>query len=77
MCLAVPGKVINIRGEDRMNRMAKVDFSGIIKEVNVSFTPEVKEGDYVIVHTGFALSVLDKEEAEKTFRYLKEIGEIE
>jgi len=77
MCLAVPGKVISIRGEDRMNKMAKVDFSGIIKEVNVSFTPEVKEGDYVIVHTGFALSVLDKEEAEKTFRYLKEIGEIE
>lgn len=77
MCLAVPGKVISIRGEDRMNKMAKVDFSGIIKDVNVSFTPEVKEGDYVIVHTGFALSVLDKEEAAKTFRYLKEIGEIE
>jgi hydrogenase expression/formation protein HypC len=77
MCLAVPGKVISISEGDEFNKMAKVDFGGIKKDISVAFTPEVKVGNYVIVHTGFALSVIDEEEAAKVFEYLKELGEIE
>jgi len=67
MCLAVPGKIIDIYGQEPMEKMAKVDFGGVIKEINISFIPEAKTGDYCIVHTGFALSLLDEEEAKKVF----------
>lgn len=77
MCLAVPGKVVSIKEGDDFNKMAKVDFGGIQKEISVAFTPEVKVGNFVIVHTGFALSIIDEEEAAKVFEYLKELGEIE
>ena len=77
MCLAVPGKVISISGDDESGRIAKVDFSGIQKDVVITFTPEAKPGDYVIVHTGFSLSIIDEEEAAKVFEYLKELGAIE
>jgi hydrogenase expression/formation protein HypC len=55
----------------------KVDFSGVLKEVNLSFTPEVEEGDYVVVHVGFAISIVDEEEALSTLQYLRELGELQ
>jgi hydrogenase expression/formation protein HypC len=68
MCLAVPGKIV-IRDEN----IAKVDFGGIRKEISLAFTPEAKVGDYVLVHVGFALNVIDEEEAQRIFDVLDEI----
>jgi hydrogenase expression/formation protein HypC len=69
MCLAVPGQIVNIQGEE-LEKIGKVSFGGIIKEVNLAYVPEAKIGDYVIVHVGFALSILDQEEAEQTLQDL-------
>jgi hydrogenase expression/formation protein HypC len=76
MCLAIPGKVISIAGDDPVFRMGKVDFGGVIKEVNLCYVPEVKLGDYVIIHVGFALNIIDEEEAQKVFEYLREMEEL-
>jgi hydrogenase expression/formation protein HypC len=76
MCLAVPGKITSISGEDPMMRTGKVDFSGILKEVSLAYVPEAKVGDYVIVHVGFALSRVDEEEAKQVFEYLREMEEL-
>ncbi len=73
MCLAVPGKITSISGEDPLNRTGKIDFGGIIKEANLAYVPEANVGDYVIVHVGFAISRLDEEEANKVFEYLREM----
>lgn len=77
MCLAVPGKVLTIEGDDAAFRTAHVDFCGVRKTVSLSFTPEVQIGDYVLVHVGFAISRIDEEEARRTFEYLKHIGALE
>jgi hydrogenase expression/formation protein HypC len=77
MCLAVPGRLISIEGEDPLLRMGRVDFGGVIKEVSLAYVPEAKTGEYLIVHAGFAISVLDEEEALKTLEYLKQIGELD
>ena len=74
MCLAVPGKIISIDEGEELLRMGRVSFGGIIKEVSLAYVPEAKIGDYVIVHVGFALSILDRDEAEKTLNYLREIS---
>jgi hydrogenase expression/formation protein HypC len=76
MCLAVPGKIISVEGDDPILRAGKVNFGGVIKQVNLSYVPEAKVNDYVIVHVGFALSIVDEEEAEQVFKYLKTIGEL-
>lgn len=76
MCLAVPGKVLSIVGED-LQRSGKVSFGGVVKEVNLAYVPEAKVGDYVIVHVGFALSVVDEAEANQTFAYLRQMEELE
>jgi len=76
MCLAVPGKVVSITEQDTLMRMGTVDFGGIRKEVNLSFVPEARVGDYVLVHVGFALNTIDEEEANRVFQYLDEIGEL-
>jgi len=76
MCLAIPGKVESISGNDQLSRVGKVNFGGILKEVSLAYVPEVKVGDYVIVHVGFALSRLDEDEAHKVFGYLKEMEEL-
>lgn len=73
MCLAVPGRVLAIDGEDPVMRAARVDFGGIVKEINLAFTPEAAVGDYVLVHVGFAISVIDEEEAGRVFERLREI----
>ena len=76
MCLAVPGKLLSIAGDDPLARTGKVSFGGILKDVNLTCVPEAKIGDYVIVHAGLAISVLDEEEAARTLEYLREIQEI-
>jgi hydrogenase expression/formation protein HypC len=76
MCLAIPGKVTSVSGDDALWRTGKVDFGGIIKEVSLAYVPEVKIGEYVIVHVGFALSRLNENEARKVFQYLKEMDEL-
>jgi hydrogenase expression/formation protein HypC len=78
MCLAVPGKVVEIiDAGDIAFRRAKVDFGGIRKEINLAYTPEAEVGKYVLVHVGFAISVIDEAEAQRVFEYLKEMGGIE
>lgn len=78
MCLAVPGKIVGILDDpDPALRRAKVDFAGVRKEVSLAFTPEAAEGDYVLVHVGFALSVVDEAEAQKIFEYLREMEALE
>jgi hydrogenase expression/formation protein HypC len=77
MCLAVPGKVVEIIGDDPLLRSAKVSFSGVIKLVSLTCTPEAKLGDYVLVHVGVAISTVDPEEAAQTFEYLKQMGELD
>lgn len=76
MCLAVPGKLVSIEGVDETFRTGKANFGGIVKEINLSYVPEAKLGDYVLVHVGFALTVVDEEEAAKVFTYLEEMGEL-
>jgi len=77
MCLAVPGKVVEIIGDDPLLRSAKVSFAGVIKLVSLTCTPEAKLGDYVLVHVGVAISTIDPQDAEETFRYLREMGELD
>lgn len=77
MCLAVPGRVVEIiNGGDIAFRVGKVDFGGIRKEVNLAYTPEAEVGKYVLVHVGFAISVIDEEEAQRVFKYLEELGAV-
>jgi hydrogenase expression/formation protein HypC len=67
--------IVSISGED-ITREARVDFGGVLKNVNLAFVPEAKVGEYVLVHVGLAISVVDEEEANKVFGYLKEMGEL-
>ncbi len=76
MCLAIPGKVASISGEDPLTRMGKVDFGGVLKQASLAYVPEAQVGDYVIVHAGFAISRLDEEEAGKVFEYLREMEQL-
>jgi hydrogenase expression/formation protein HypC len=76
VCLAIPGKIESISGDDSLTRMGKVNFGGILKEACLACVPEAKVGDYVIVHVGFALSRVDEEEAGKVFEYLKQMEEL-
>ncbi len=73
MCLAVPGQLVSIAGDDPFTRTGKVNFGGIVKSVNLACVPEAKVGDYLIVHAGLALNVLDEAEAARTLEYLQEI----
>ncbi|RMG53412.1 MAG: HypC/HybG/HupF family hydrogenase formation chaperone [Acidobacteria bacterium] len=76
MCLAVPGKIVSISGDDPVLRTGKVSFGGIVKEVNLSCVPEAKVGDYVMVHVGFAISIVDESEAQRAFEYLRQMDEL-
>jgi hydrogenase expression/formation protein HypC len=75
MCLAVPGKLISISGED-LNRVGRVSFGGVVKEVSLAYVPEAQIGDYVIVHVGFALGKVDEAEAQRVFEYLEAMGDL-
>jgi hydrogenase expression/formation protein HypC len=76
MCLAVPGKILEIQ-ENSENRTARVQFGGITRPVQLDFVPEAKVGDYVVTHVGFAISLLDADEADRTFKLLEAMGMLE
>lgn len=76
MCLGVPGKVIDIQPNAIGVTMGKVDFGGIVKEICLAYVPEVKVGDYVIAHAGFAINTLDEQEAREVFETLKQMGDL-
>jgi hydrogenase expression/formation protein HypC len=76
MCLAVPGKIVSIDEQNPVVRNGRVEFGGIIKAVSLACVPEAKIGDYVIVHAGFALNILDEEQARITLDYLQQIAEL-
>lgn len=76
MCLAIPGKLIEISENAEGVRMGKANFGGIVKQVCLEYTPEVNPGDYVLVHVGFALSKVDEEEAARTYQLLEEMGQL-
>lgn len=77
MCLGVPARVIAVRRDSASPIVeGTVDFGGVRKDVNLSFTPDVLPGDFVLVHVGFALSRLDEAEALRTLGYLEEIGQV-
>ncbi len=75
MCLGIPGKVIEVR-EDHGLMLGRVDFGGVRKEACLSYLPEVKPGDYVIVHVGFAISQVDEDEALRTLELLSQMGDL-
>ena len=76
MCLAVPGRILSIEGDDPLLRSGKVDFAGAVKRVNLAYVPEAGVGDYVLVHVGFAISTVDEAEARLVFQYLKQMGDL-
>jgi hydrogenase expression/formation protein HypC len=76
MCLAVPGKIVSIEGSEPILRCGKVNFGGIMKQINLAYVPEAKIGDYVLVHVGFAISIIDEAEAQEVFEYLRQMGEL-
>lgn len=75
MCLAIPGKVLE-EFEARGMRMARVQFGGIVREASLEYTPDAKAGDYVLVHVGFAISVVNEEEAQRTYQALEELNQL-
>lgn len=78
MCLSIPGKLIEITSElDETFRMGKVSFDGVVKEVNLTLVPEAQKGNYVMVHVGAAIAVVDEAEARKTFEVLRQLGELD
>ena len=76
MCLAIPGKVLEIEQDSAGVRMGKTDFAGVLKQVCLEYTPDVVRGDYVLVHVGFALGKVDEAEAERTYRALAELNQL-
>lgn len=75
MCLGIPGKLEAIEGDDPLFRTGKVNFGGVLKDVSLAAVPEVLVGQYVIVHAGMAISILDEAEADEVFQYLNELAQ--
>jgi len=73
MCLGIPGKLTEVYNRSDLP-MGKVEFGGILKEVCLAYTPEAHVGQYVLVHVGFAISVIDEQEAEEIFSYIEQIS---
>ena len=76
MCLAIPGKLLEIASDSNGVRMGKANFGGIVKQVCLEYTPEVQTGDYVLVNVGFALSKVNEVEAERTYKLLEEMKQL-
>jgi len=76
MCLAVPGRILAIEGDEPLMRAGRVSFGGLVKRVNLAYVPEAVVGDYVLVHVGFAISIVDEAEAAAVFEYLREMDEL-
>lgn len=68
---------MSVSGDDSIIRVGRVDFGGVVKEINLAYTPEAQRGDYVLVHVGFALAVIDEVEAQRTLAYLREIAALD
>jgi len=77
MCLAVPGKIIAITGDSPLSRLGQIDFSGISKEISLAYLPEAQLNDYVIVHAGFALSIIDQQEAVASLAVFQQLDNFE
>lgn len=78
MCLSIPGKLIEITDAlDDTFRLGKVSFDGVVKEVNLTLVPQADVGDYVMVHVGAAIAVVNEEEAVRTFDVLRQLGELD
>ncbi|MFW5947642.1 MAG: HypC/HybG/HupF family hydrogenase formation chaperone [Gemmatimonadota bacterium] len=76
MCLGVPGKVVEIRENPLGMTMGRVSFGGITKDVCMAYVPDVEVGDYVVVHVGFAIAIVDEAEAERTLEFLREMDDL-
>ncbi len=76
MCLAIPGKVLEISETDGV-KMGKTNFGGIVKQVCLQYTPDVQPGDYVLVHVGFALNKVDEAEAQRTYKALEDLEQLD
>ena len=76
MCLAVPGKLLSVSGNEPIMRTGRVSFGGIVKEVNLACVPEAGVGDYVLVHVGCAIGRIDEREAMRVFDYLEQMDEL-
>ncbi|MCO5725560.1 HypC/HybG/HupF family hydrogenase formation chaperone [Robiginitalea marina] len=78
MCLSIPGKLLEVTQTlDETFRLGRVSFDGVVKEVNLTLVPEAKTGDYVMVHVGAAIAIVNEEEARKTFDILRQLGELD
>jgi len=75
MCLGIPGEILSIEEDAHGMRQARVRFGSVVREANLNLVPEAQVGEYVIVHAGFAISVIDAEEAQSVFRLLQEMEE--
>lgn len=77
MCLAIPGRILSIDGDDPLLRTGRIDFGGAVKDINLVYTPEAQPGDYVLVHVGFAMTVIDEAEADRVLQTLYEVADLE
>ncbi len=78
MCLAIPGRIKSIEGhKEGYMRMGKVEMGGIVKEINLQLVPDAKEDDYVLVHVGVAISIVDGEEAKASLDFLNQMNELD
>ncbi len=77
MCLAVPGEILSLSGDDPLTRSASVAFAGVVKLISLTLLPDAVVGDYVLVHAGFAIAILDPDEAARTLATLDALGEFE
>ncbi len=76
MCLAIPGKILDVEEQDGV-MMGRANFGGIVKQVCLQYTPDALPGDYVLVHVGFALNKVDAAEAERTYKVLQDLGQLD
>ncbi|MDE2183725.1 MAG: HypC/HybG/HupF family hydrogenase formation chaperone [Alphaproteobacteria bacterium] len=72
MCLAIPGRILDMTDGDPLTRTGRVDFGGIVKPINLAYVPDARPGDYVLAHVGFALTLIDEGEARRTLTLLQE-----
>lgn len=73
MCLGIPGEILSVSGENPLTRSAKVSFGGVTRDICLAYAPEASVGDFVIVHVGFAISVIDRQAAERVQQTLREL----
>jgi len=76
VCLAIPGRLIEVSEDAHGVRMGKANFGGIVKQICLEYTPEANAGDYVLVHVGFALGKVDEDEAARTYKLLEEMEQL-